>query len=361
MASAAAPAPAVTLPLLTPTWLRRVLEPEVRTVLICGCGGGFDFVHGSLLFDELRAAGKRVVINSYSFIHPNDMLDSATAPQVFPPVVEKHGEKRRVAYAVRQVTAATGCSEIYAPEVQMCAFLDRKYPAEPAHSVYASNARCFTPRLLRDWYEVLVEREQVDSIIIIDGGSDSLMRGDEDGLGDPVEDAVSVSAVATLTHPRVRSRALLSVGFGADRFNGVSDAASLRAIGEVTALGGFLGVSSFDPSYVGLQTYRECAEYIYAHQSFRSVLTGAILSASRGVYGFANPDHTEGRVSSKSVYVWPLMAMLWGIDPLVLYNRSLTCKWIADATDVPDMYTALHAERKKIKILPVEDIPRQTQ
>lgn len=47
------------------------------------------------------------------------------------------------------------------------------------------------------------------------------------------QDAVSVAAVALLGE-LVPVTILLSVGFGADRFNGVSDAASLRAVAELT-------------------------------------------------------------------------------------------------------------------------------
>ena len=84
-------------------------------------------------------------------------------------------------------------------------------------------------------YSQLVREHRVDAILVLDGGSDSLMAGDEEGLGDPVEDAVSLAAVAALDEPRLALRALIVIGLGADRFNDVSDAASLRAIAELTA------------------------------------------------------------------------------------------------------------------------------
>jgi hypothetical protein len=31
--------------LLLPAFVRRLGDPSIRTVLLCGCGGGFDFVH----------------------------------------------------------------------------------------------------------------------------------------------------------------------------------------------------------------------------------------------------------------------------------------------------------------------------
>ena len=61
--------------------------------------------------------------------------------------------------------------------------------------------------------------------VTIDGGSDSLMRGDESGLGDPIEDCVSVTASAALgAADGIRTKLLISIGFGMDRFNNVCDA-----------------------------------------------------------------------------------------------------------------------------------------
>ena len=30
---------------LVPTFLRMLADPSIKTVMLCGCGGGFDFVH----------------------------------------------------------------------------------------------------------------------------------------------------------------------------------------------------------------------------------------------------------------------------------------------------------------------------
>jgi hypothetical protein len=35
---------------MRPSFVERLADPEVRNVLICGCGGGFDFVHGLTLY-----------------------------------------------------------------------------------------------------------------------------------------------------------------------------------------------------------------------------------------------------------------------------------------------------------------------
>ncbi len=57
--------------LFLPPFLRRLADPSVKTVMLCGCGGGFDFVHSLLLYPELKRLGKSVVIGSYSFGNPH--------------------------------------------------------------------------------------------------------------------------------------------------------------------------------------------------------------------------------------------------------------------------------------------------
>ena len=62
---------------MTPGFWKALGDPTIRSVLLCGCGGGFDFVHGLLLIPHLRALGKQVVIGSYSFGDPERLTGDA--------------------------------------------------------------------------------------------------------------------------------------------------------------------------------------------------------------------------------------------------------------------------------------------
>lgn len=113
-------------------------------------------------------------------------------------------------------------------------------------------------------YKQFIKEHNIDTILTIDGGTDSLMKGNEDGLGDPIEDCVSVTTAALLTEEDgIRNKLLLTVGFGMDRFNTVSDADSLRAVAELTALGGYLGSVSIEPSSECFTFYKDCVDHIY--------------------------------------------------------------------------------------------------
>ena len=329
---------------MIPGFLRRLSDPAVRTVLLCGCGGGFDFVHGLALYPELVRLGKRVVIGSYSFGDPRRIGGEA-------PVVFREGDA-----IVRRVTAASEPDSDYAPEIHVCSFLDGRYPDAAPHFAYAYYARAFTVPSLTRLYRALVARHDVDAVVLVDGGTDSLMAGDEEGLGDPIEDAVSVATVAGLDG--LRAKVLLSAGFGADRFNHVSDGASLRAVAELTALGGFLGVASLEPGTPALETYATALEHIYARQTFRSVLAGAIVSAARGWYGTGDvPPILASRVAPGQMFGWPLMAMLWGFDVDVVARRSHIAAWIRERETVMDCYVAVEEGRRALGVRAVEELP----
>jgi hypothetical protein len=134
----------------------------------------------------------------------------------------------------KRVKATTEAWTQYRPEIGYASFLDAVFPRDDGepNSLYACYAREWTIPSLTGLYNHLIALHSVDALITIDGGSDSLMMGNEKDLGDPIEDAVSVGAAANCV--TLKSKILVSVGFGSDRFNGVSDCSSMRAVAEIT-------------------------------------------------------------------------------------------------------------------------------
>ena len=334
---------------LLPTFVRQLADPSIKTVLLCGCGGGFDFVHSLTLYPELLRLEKTVVIGSYSFGNPNEITG---AVDVF----------NEAGVTAKRVTAASTPAQHYGPEVHVCSFLDLRYPSSAPHFVYAYYARDFTVPLLTRLYGQFIDNHSIDAIVLVDGGSDSLMVGDEEGLGDPIEDAVSVATVASLTG--LKARILISIGLGTDRFNQVSDAASLRAIAELTRMGGFLGAVSLEPTGAGACSYRDCLEHIYQRQGFRSVLAGTIASAIDGWFGREEiPPVLPRRVRAGQLFLWPLMAVLWGFDVETVARRSLIAKWIRECQTIRDCYAALETGRRDLgeRLRNVENLPRHEE
>lgn len=169
-------------------------------------------------------------------------------------------------------------------------------------------------------------------------------RLDDGAARDPIEDAVSLGTVASLGPDLVRI--LVSVGLGTDRYNHVSNASSLRAIAELTHLGGFLGSVSLEPSGPCFRFYRDCLEHIYRAQGFRSVLAGTVASAIQGWFGRRRrAPLVAGLVREGELFLWPLMAVLWAFDVDVVARRSLVVNWIAECPTVREYTDAYLAGR----------------
>jgi len=278
--------------------------------------------------------GKNIIFGSYSFGNVADITHRYV-------VVAYEGQLNEV----RLVNASSMGSSYYCPEILLCKYLDSVEKGEE-HSVYAYNARQFTVNELKTLYEYFIETHDIDAIILIDGGTDSLMAGDETGLGDPIEDCVSVTAVSQLDD--TIEKILLTVGFGSDRFNDVTDSSSFRAVAELTAMGGMLGIVSIEKDSQCHQFYRDGISFIYDNQTFRSVLTGLILESIDGNYGLIVPKGLESRVQQGEAYCWPLMSLIWGFDVNVVVKRSQLADVIKDCSDIDKMFYAFRKYRDKL-------------
>src|SRR5262249_870501 len=93
-------------------------------------------------------------------------------------------------------------------------------------------------RPLRAAYLALCEETKPDAIILVDGGTDILMFGDEAGLGTPEEDMTSLSAVSALDIPL---RLVACIGFGVDSYHGVCHAHFLENVATLERDGAYLG------------------------------------------------------------------------------------------------------------------------
>ncbi len=94
---------------------------------------------------------------------------------------------------------------------------------------------------LRTAYQALIERYGPDVVVLVDGGTHILMRGDESGPGTPEEDLASVAALAGIQGPE---RLVVAIGFGVDAHHGVSHGAVLENIAALERAGAYLGAFS---------------------------------------------------------------------------------------------------------------------
>jgi hypothetical protein len=162
----------------------------------------------------LRTLGKQVFLAKLSFT----WLGDSDAPQL--------------TRALYQVESTTSGPDLYFPERTLARFLSRR--GENV-SVYGFEKLGVAP--VREGYAHLVQSLGLDAIVLVDGGTDILLRGDEEGLGTPAEDMTSLAAVAALDVP---TRIVACVGFGVDAFHGVCHANWLENVAALASRGRIL-------------------------------------------------------------------------------------------------------------------------
>jgi hypothetical protein len=275
------------------------VEPA-RNILIAGIGGGYDVFSGLPLYFGLQADGKQVHLANLSF---------SALP---------HDPAARLAPALLRVTADTDLVTTYFPEQYLAQWFRARGQDVPVYCFERTGVRP-----LLQAYRALVAHLGVDTVILVDGGTDSLMRGDEAGLGTPQEDIASITAAHELDVP---NKVLVCLGFGVDHFHGVCHAHFLEAVAELTRLHGYLGLLALLEDMPEVRLYRAATESVFARMPHAvSIVSSSILSALDGRYG---DHHATERTSGSTLWINPLMSTYWcfrlaPVAERILYRRAM--------------------------------------
>jgi hypothetical protein len=267
-----------------------------RNVLIAGAGGGFDVYAGLPLAVALWDSGVDVHLANLSFTRL-ELLDIG-------------------GWAAENVAAVnpdtTGPAD-YFPERILAQWLAAY---ELPFTVYAFPKVGVQP--LRAAYRHLVERLRIDALVLVDGGTDILLRGDEAELGTPVEDMTSLAAAAGLD---VAVKLVTCLGFGIDAYHGVNHVQVLENLAALDREGAYLGALSIPGASREAVLYRDAVAVAQAATPTRpSIVNGQIAAATSGAFG--DVQFTR-RTSGSALFVNPLMAIYFTVDLAALAARCL--------------------------------------
>jgi hypothetical protein len=317
----------MTLSLLEPPLLSR-LDRHDR-ILIAGAGGGFDVYAGLPLAMALRRAGKQVFLANLTFTYLGETDAAYLAPHL----------------AV--VTATTTGADHYFPERRLAEWLTEQ---EQPSTVYAFEKVGVRP--LRTAYARLIEELRVQAIVLVDGGTDILMRGDEEGLGTPEEDMASLAAVSRLDS--VESF-VVSIGFGVDSYHGVCHANVLENIAAIERDGGYLGAFAVTAAMPEGRAYLNAVSHAHGRTPGRaSIVNGSIAAAIEGRFG--NVPLSD-RTAESELFINPLMAIYFAFELRAVAKRSLYLPWLEDTQSIFDVGARIRAFHRTVQIRPRVPIP----
>ena len=256
---------------------------EAQNILIAGAGGGFDVFCGLPLYFSLRTAGKTVHLANLS----SGALGFCDA--------------EHPSAALWRITSNTAATK-YFPEMHLSRWLTERHGDTPVFAIEPAGTRPVTVA-----YEWLARTLNLDAIILVDGGTDSLMFGDEAGLATPEGDAVSISAVNALKGRM--QKLLVCLGFGIDTHGGVCHAHFLENVATISRDGAYLGAWSLDHDSQEFEYYRDACELTFARLPQQpSIVNTSVIAAVNGNFG---DIHSTKRTEGSKLFINPLMGLYW--------------------------------------------------
>ena len=288
-------------------------------VLLAGAGGGFDVYAALPIAVALADAGIEVAFANLSFA-PLDSLELDAWLDMNLAVIGPDTRCR---------------PEGYFPERSLARWLGRNgFPAR----VYAFPMTGVQP--LRAAYQRLITHLAASAVVIVDGGTDMLLRGDESDLGTPVEDMATLAAVAGIAGP---VKLAASVGFGIDRVN---HAQVLENIAAMATDGSYLGAFSIPCHSRPGELYLDAVDHVQAETpTWPSIVHGQMAAALRGKFG---DIELSERTRGSTLFVNPLMDIYFTFDLDGLAARNLYLDQIENTIHIDQIAVAIERFRNSL-------------
>ena len=299
-----------------------------KNVLIAGMGGGFDLFCGLPIYFELQRRGLPAHLASFSFSQIQSLKDGF---RLSPTLVGVRADQKDFSP--------------YFPEL----YLAEWFQAHRQEGVTIWSFHKTGTRPLLENYRLLVDRLGIDGIILIDGGVDSLVRGDESQTGSLVEDAVSLYAVHQLTQVPVRIVGCLGLSIE----NDVAHNEMLENMAALMKAGGYLGGCSLTSQMPAYKAYEDAVLYVQGKRfQDPSVINSCILSATQGEFG---DHHLTEKTKGTRLTICPLMSLYWFFDLTAVAMHNYILPRLEDTHSFMD---AVRAAVSATSVLPKRKTPR---
>lgn len=207
-------------------------------------------------------------------------------------------------------------------------------------------------RPLATAYRAIIDRHDIDTVVLVDGGTDSIVFGDEPGVGSVVEDAVSLVAADQAAGENVL---LAAIGFGVDHYHGVSHHAFLENAAHLIRDGGFLGMFSLSQGSKQADAFLDLVDYANQRQpQHPSIVCNSIASALRGEFG---NYHATSRTSGNELFISPLMTQYWTFQTSAVVRRMAYAGELAETERAEDARRIIDLHREMTELRPFRPIP----
>jgi hypothetical protein len=312
-----------------------------KNILLVGMGGGYDIFCGMPIYYELRKAGKNVILGNLTTSQlPKNTEGEQLNPNLIGIGQTNSGFLKRLSFAKTE-------KPINACEQHLVEFLANHYSDKPA--IWCFQRTGVQPMLKS--YQQLIQKYEIDTVVLIDGGVDSLIKGDENQQGTLIEDILSIAAVHAL---KKVDKYLICLGFGTERDIFYGDI--LENIAALTKIKAFLGSCALFQGMDCYDFYEKSVLFAQNHKDAvgTSVVNSSVIAAARGEYGNV---HLIPKTYDSLLWINPLMNLFWCFDLDKVATWNLVIPFLKETQTFEDVLKAYQAQQKLVsKRLPQNHI-----
>jgi hypothetical protein len=291
-----------------PHYLRQIFN-ENKNILLLGIGGGYDIM-GAIPF--------YMASDDNNFVFANYNAGAKTLSKFDTQDLPKETSQSYVEYRLAQWLAPQGVS--------------RYVYAIPKTGV----------KTAASYIESIVRENDIQAMILVDGGVDSLMTGDEEGSGTWLDDTVMMAA-ATQVDKRM-PKVLACLGFGTELEEGLCHHHVLKNMADLLADEAFFGCCALLRDSWEFRQYVDACEFVWENQR-KSHIHTKVISAVNGLFGAVNQyDGVDAQVLGGDKcknFISPLMSIYWCFSPSCVLAKNKMAEILKDtntSTDVLMLY-----------------------
>lgn len=275
---------------------------QAKGVLLLGMGGGFDIFSGLPIYFTLEKMGINCHLANFTHTGWDSIPNHVDAIPMAQGCVGVNNTLKQASANFPEAYLSSWFRDVKEQDVKVWVFKRDQSVAEYSNSL-----------------NTLVKHLGIDTVLLIDGGVDSIMQGDEDGSGTMMEDTLTLAALKNCDVP---NKLLACIGFGTEVEENLSHYLALENIAHLTKQGAFFGTCSLVSYMKCFQDYKQACEYVWSQPEHRkSHVQTRIIPAAEGEFG---DYHMYPEDKKMDVFISPLMNMYWFFNAeAAIYNNQV--------------------------------------
>ena len=323
---------------LRPSVWKKVQESS--GVLIVGCEGGYNVLNALPIYFAVESMQKPVVLCNMSLAS----LKNSLAPVVLKDPGISQSPILYLVSSTSEFTQSGTKAKEYFPEKYLCEWFSAQGQEVQIYCTERTG-----PKNLSLCYSKICEAHNLNLILLVDHGSDSLLAGNEKEIGTYLEDMLTIIAAQ-----RTGTEAVLcNLVLGYDRHSGVSDCSSFRALAEVTAAGGALGNCSLGKKMPEVQKYVQACEFVEHRMPWTNGQGLFLRNALEGNFGHVDLYHLPHRT-----FINPIMTQIFFSDLKAVVGRIKFWEYVEDCNTASEVVSGIEYFRNELREVVDEEIPR---